>query len=867
MKKFKIHQEKATLKLDKTIKKKVKKHFQEQYKTLKISGKDLTQIKALVDIAKQEYALARNRYHRIKVQTKRKRIRPAIKQAFNQSRSEFKSTYLTQDEDLAKLNSARMRYQQGYSSMQTGKVIGRQIGQTGKQVGKTSYHVANRSYNYIRGNGFVKTPRAQAWYTKMMERIRANRVYKAYDKLRAGKRKIQPVTKALTSPFRRFVRNPFSLANIIILVMFIALLNTLFSTHVYVQTEFDMTDTWEYFTKVDREKSNSNVAYYSDIDDMLFYINFNFDKVAKSSRLNINASLPEDFTAVEWLNQFWIDLNGDYNNLKSVSDLYKSSDEKYQKYKMSDSKVKAYEDILELTKETGKYLLMQELKNFLVVGEDAEKSTLTVLRRHGYTSKDVLNATTTFKASAGAFVYAPLPGTVSIVDNQLIIVDGDDTKGRRVTFYDLTNIRVSNGQTIKTGEIIGQVKESSNIDVKFEKPQTKLVAVTTPTPDEEEVVIRELEQDTSSPEALEQQTYEYQTTWKSLNIGFYLPNVQYTQTTTVIQNITADSSKQQRARAFANKIKALIPNATNEGISAILGNFDIESGINPKRAEGDHLNPPIGPTDDSSYDNDEWLGMSGPEIYNGRYANILDRGIGLGQWTNTSDGSTRHTMLRNYANSKGQKWYDLDLQIDFMINGDSPYYKEVFISVVTSSESVEVLTEQFLRKWEGNPGDKVEKRTASAKAWLSYLTTSVTAGQPLANMQDVIMVSPFNKFRSLTFQNGRYSQDTHKGVDLVYKDGRSHQPIFAVDDGEVVRAGVLTGAGNGVVVKHANYYSYYYHLSAITVSHGQQITAGTQVGNMGNTGERTTGEHLHLGFSRAYFDDYFDPEPSLNLSK
>ncbi|MBS8016677.1 CHAP domain-containing protein, partial [Streptococcus suis] len=113
--------------------------------------------------------------------------------------------------------------------------------------------------------------------------------------------------------------------------------------------------------------------------------------------------------------------------------------------------------------------------------------------------------------------------------------------------------------------------------------------------------------------------------------------------------------------------------ATNQAIAAILGNWSVESSINPKRAEGDYLSPPIGATD-SSWDDEGWLSLNGPIIYNGRYPNILKRGLGLGQWTDTADGSRRHTLLLEYAKGKNLKWYDLGLQLDFMLHGDSPYY-------------------------------------------------------------------------------------------------------------------------------------------------------------------------------------------------
>ena len=74
------------------------------------------------------------------------------------------------------------------------------------------------------------------------------------------------------------------------------------------------------------------------------------------------------------------------------------------------------------------------------------------------------------------------------------------------------------------------------------------------------------------------------------------------------------------------------------------------------------------------------------------------------------DGSTRHTLLLNYAKSKNKKWYDLELQLDFNVRGDSPYYVTELTSILTSTEDVATLTERFWSTGEGNSGDKVIER-------------------------------------------------------------------------------------------------------------------------------------------------------------
>jgi len=171
-----------------------------------------------------------------------------------------------------------------------------------------------------------------------------------------------------------------------------------------------------------------------------------------------------------------------------------------------------------------------------------------------------------------------------------------------------------------------------------------------------------------------------------------------------------------KIRTIYNYFVKNVPGTTKEGVAGILGCWDIESAIEPKRAEGDYMKPPIGAPskNDPCWDNVTWLSMTGPQIYNGKYPAILKRGLGLGQWTDTK-GSPRNTNLRNYANKKGKKWYDLNLQLDFMIYGDDPYAIKVAKEVLTTKDTVNNLTKLFLNKWEGGNNNKLAERQASAQ--------------------------------------------------------------------------------------------------------------------------------------------------------
>ncbi|MFI9822022.1 peptidoglycan DD-metalloendopeptidase family protein [Streptomyces sp. NPDC052013] len=88
-----------------------------------------------------------------------------------------------------------------------------------------------------------------------------------------------------------------------------------------------------------------------------------------------------------------------------------------------------------------------------------------------------------------------------------------------------------------------------------------------------------------------------------------------------------------------------------------------------------------------------------------------------------------------------------------------------------------------------------------------------------------------------------WSSGYHTGVDFSVPTGTSLKSVGA---GTVVSAGWAGAYGNQVVIKlNDGYYAQYAHLSSLSVSAGQTVTAGQQVGLSGSTGN-STGPHLHF---------------------
>ena len=94
----------------------------------------------------------------------------------------------------------------------------------------------------------------------------------------------------------------------------------------------------------------------------------------------------------------------------------------------------------------------------------------------------------------------------------------------------------------------------------------------------------------------------------------------------------------------------------------------------------------------------------------------------------------------------------------------------------------------------------------------------------------------------------------HNGTDFEAATGT---PIYAVFNGTVVQATAVEDAGSMTKGRFIylesqpegdkKYQALYFHLEHVTVKVGDTVTAGQQIGTTDNSGQYTTGPHLHFG--------------------
>ncbi len=143
------------------------------------------------------------------------------------------------------------------------------------------------------------------------------------------------------------------------------------------------------------------------------------------------------------------------------------------------------------------------------------------------------------------------------------------------------------------------------------------------------------------------------------------------------------------------------------------------------------------------------------------------------------------------------------------------------------SETIQPLDSQFRAEFEDSE--------------LSEITAlPISVSYDVYDLRDMYLFSPLDGIVT----DGFNPKVDHYGVDMVAQE---NEPVRSVADGVVIMSSWTLDGGYVMAIQHqGNLISVYKHNSELFKNVGNFVAAGEVVATIGNTGELTSGPHLHL---------------------
>ena len=124
-------------------------------------------------------------------------------------------------------------------------------------------------------------------------------------------------------------------------------------------------------------------------------------------------------------------------------------------------------------------------------------------------------------------------------------------------------------------------------------------------------------------------------------------------------------------------------------------------------------------------------------------------------------------------------------------------------------------------------------------------------------LREIVFFTPLEGIITNNFD----PKEDHFGIDIVSQE---NEPIKALADGVVIMASWTLDGGYVLVIQHSgNLISIYKHNSELLKSVGNFVGSGEVVSIIGNTGELTSGPHLH--FELWFKEQAVNPEDYINF--
>ncbi len=156
-----------------------------------------------------------------------------------------------------------------------------------------------------------------------------------------------------------------------------------------------------------------------------------------------------------------------------------------------------------------------------------------------------------------------------------------------------------------------------------------------------------------------------------------------------------------------------------------------------------------------------------------------------------------------------------------MLNGDQEFIKNSNPQLMDLS-TPSIATNSIENEIKATNTQSETKELSELRSKLMHLVSPVRGR----------MSAPFNALQE------------HLGVDII---APKNSPIVAVSEGVVINAAWTIETGNTISIQHSdNIISVYKHNSVLLKNEGDYVTTGEAIAIIGNSGEQTTGPHLHF---------------------
>jgi murein DD-endopeptidase MepM/ murein hydrolase activator NlpD len=177
-------------------------------------------------------------------------------------------------------------------------------------------------------------------------------------------------------------------------------------------------------------------------------------------------------------------------------------------------------------------------------------------------------------------------------------------------------------------------------------------------------------------------------------------------------------------------------------------------------------------------------------------------------------------------------------------NGD---YRDFIKQLESLSRRLAELSQKPKNAPENIKGESEEKPADTNNAMVNYLTSTAAGGELTAAPCQPMPSRVSSEFGMRTHPTQGYKK-MHNGIDLPVPNGTR---LNSLGNGTVVAVGYESGGGKFVKVRYDNgYESFYCHLQSYSVRKGQRVSAGQDIARSDNTGQWTTGAHLHFGLKK-----------------